>query len=115
MAEEKKTNPGAKKKAVKKTASKKKTVASKKKVVKKAAKKKAASRAATASKKKVARKKASVAAAAMSVRKVSDKERYEMIQKHAYFLAEARNFQPGKEHEDWLEAERFIDEMLKKL
>ncbi|WP_293650571.1 DUF2934 domain-containing protein [Thiolapillus sp.] len=46
--------------------------------------------------------------------KVSDQERYEMIQRHAYFLAEARNFHPGHEQDDWPEAERFVDEMLKK-
>ncbi len=38
-----------------------------------------------------------------------------MIQRHAYFLAEARNFEPGHEMADWIEAERFVDEMLKKM
>jgi len=60
-----------------------------------------------ASKKKaVARKQPTVA--------VSDRERYEMIQRHAYFLAEARNFHPGHELDDWHEAERFVDQMLNK-
>jgi len=60
--------------------------------------------------KKVAKKKAPA-----PTRRVSDQERYEMIQRHAYFPAEARNFEPGHELEDWIEAERFVDEMLKKL
>ncbi|HIE54382.1 MAG TPA: DUF2934 domain-containing protein [Chromatiaceae bacterium] len=38
-----------------------------------------------------------------------------MIQRHAYFLAEARNFEPGHEMADWIEAERFVDEMLNKI
>ena len=92
----------SKKKVAKKKTTKKK-VTKKKTVTKKVAAKKVA-------KKKVSRKK-------MAARKpaVSDQERYEMIQRHAYFLAEARDFQPGHETRDWLEAERFVDEMLKKL
>lgn len=85
----------AKKKVAKKAVTKKK-VASKKKVSKKAA-----------SKKKVVKK-----AAARPV--ISARERYEMIQTRAYFLAEKRHFAPGHEHDDWLEAERFVDEMLGK-
>ncbi len=91
------------KKAKKKAAVKKK-VTKKKVAKKKLAKKKAA-------KKKVSKKKA---AKKQPVLKVSDQERYEMIQRHAYFLAEARNFHPGHEHDDWHEAERFVDEMLKR-
>ena len=91
------------KKTKKKAAVKKK--ASKKKVTKKkVARKKTA-------KKKVSKKKA---VKKQPVMKVSDQERYEMIQRHAYFPAEARNFQPGHEHDDWHEAERFVDKMLKK-
>ena len=93
-------NPAAKKVAKKKAAVKKKGVkkaAAKKKTTKKTAKKK------------------SVKKAPAPTRRVSDQERYEMIQRHAYFLAEARNFEPGHELEDWIEAERFVDEMLKKL
>jgi len=92
------------KKATKKTAVKKK--AAKKKVTKK-----------KVAKKKVTKKKASKkksAARKQPVMKVSDQERYEMIQRHAYFLAEARNFHPGHEQDDWHEAERFVEEMLKK-
>ncbi|WP_456418094.1 DUF2934 domain-containing protein [Thiolapillus sp.] len=89
----------AKKKVTKKKVAKKK--AGKKKVAKKKVSKKKVSR-----KKTVARKRAAVT--------VSDRERYEMIQRHAYFLAEARNFHPGHEQDDWHEAERFVDQMLNK-
>ena len=67
--------------------------------------------------KKVSKKKVGKKAAARKApaRRVSDQERYEMIQRHAYFLAEARNFEPGHEMADWIEAERFVDEMLKKM
>ena len=91
----------AKKKTSKKKVTKKKTA--KKKVTKKKVDTK------KLAKKKVSRKKTAARKAA-----VSDQERYEMIQRHAYFLAEARNFQPGNEVQDWLEAERFVDGMLKK-
>lgn len=95
--DDEKIRKAKKKAAVKKKASKKK--AAKKKVVKKKVSKKKAGKKKTVSKKQ----------AAISV---SDQERYEMIQRHAYFLAEARNFQPGYEHDDWHEAERFVDNML---
>ncbi len=97
----------AKKVAKKKTARKKtaKKSAKKKTTQKKTAKKKTA-------KKKTAKKKAVKTSPRKPARQVSDQERYEMIQRHAYFLAEARNFEPGHEWEDWMEAERFIDEML---
>jgi hypothetical protein len=36
----------------------------------------------------------------------------EMIAKAAYFLAEERNFSPGHELDDWLEAERRIHATL---
>ena len=92
--------------ATKKSAAKK--VAKKKAAVKKKGVKKAATKKKTAKKKTVKK-------APAPTRRVSDQERYEMIQRHAYFLAEARNFEPGHELEDWIEAERFVDEMLKKL
>lgn len=91
----------AKKKATKKKAAKKKVVSKKKVSKKKVSKKKA-----------VSKKKVSKRAGATPV--ISARERYEMIQTHAYFLAERRNFAPGHEHDDWLEAERFVDRMLKK-
>ena len=39
--------------------------------------------------------------------------RTDMIQQTAYFLAEARGFQPGCELEDWLEAEREVDRVIR--
>lgn len=45
---------------------------------------------------------------------VSDEERREMIAEAAYFLAEQRGFDPSEQVNDWLEAERSVDEMLKK-
>ena len=101
-----KEDEAQKRASVKKKTSKKK-VAKKKTAKKKVTKKKAATK--KLAKKKVSRKKTAARNAA-----VSDQERYEMIQRHAYFLAEARNFQPGNEVQDWLEAERFVDGMLKK-
>ena len=44
---------------------------------------------------------------------INPKERYEMIAKMAYYRAEERGFAPGGEHEDWLQSERLVDEMLK--
>ncbi len=105
---EKKSAASRKKPAAKKTSKKKVAKKlNKKKVTKKTGKKKV-------TKKKVARKRAAPAKNA-TPRRVSDQERYEMIQRHAYFLAEARNFEPGHELEDWIAAERFVDEMLKKI
>lgn len=102
---EKKAAATRKKTAAKKTAAKK--TAAKKVTKKKVAKKKV-------SKKKVA-KKVTTTKTAATKRVISDQERYEMIQRHAYFLAEARNFEPGHEMEDWIAAEKFVDEMLKKM
>lgn len=101
------------KKVVKKQVAKKKVakkkVVTEKVVTKKVTKKKVAQ-------KKVVRKKPEVkkAAASSAPRVVSDRERYIMIEEHAYYLAEARHFQPGHEHDDWLEAEHFVDHKLGK-
>jgi hypothetical protein len=35
-----------------------------------------------------------------------------MIQEAAYYKAEARNFAPGFEAQDWADAEREVDAML---
>ena len=99
-----------------KAESAKKKVAKKKVAKKKVAKKKVVAKK-VATKKKVAKKKVSkkkVAATRKAAKKpvISARERYEMIQTRAYFLAEKRNFAPGNEHDDWLEAERFVDRML---
>lgn len=98
-----------KKKVTKKQVAKKKVVqkkvASKKVVKKKVSKKEVAKR--TVSRKKVA-------TSSSAPRVVSDRDRYLMIEERAYYLAEARHFHPGNEHDDWLEAEHFVDAMLGK-
>ena len=43
---------------------------------------------------------------------VSAEERQKMIAAAAYYRAEARGFEPGHEHEDWLVAEREVDALL---
>ncbi len=80
----------------KKTASKKKAVAKKK-----------------AATKKTVAKKSTAKPASRSKPKVSPRERYEMIATMAYYRAEARNFEPGYDVDDWLECEKFIDDVLK--
>lgn len=40
-------------------------------------------------------------------------ERLRMIAEAAYYRAQARNFEPGQEIEDWFQAERDIDRMLR--
>jgi len=42
---------------------------------------------------------------------MSDEQRRELIAVTAYHLAESRNFQPGREEEDWLSAEAQIGSM----
>jgi len=39
----------------------------------------------------------------------SAEARHQRIAVTAYFLAEARGFEPGHDHEDWYTAERLID------
>lgn len=39
-------------------------------------------------------------------------DRHRMIEIAAYYLAERRNFAPGHETEDWLEAESLVDARL---
>ncbi|MBN2886342.1 MAG: DUF2934 domain-containing protein [Chromatiaceae bacterium] len=43
---------------------------------------------------------------------IGPEERHAMIAVAAYYLAEARGFAPGCEEEDWLRAERAIEELL---
>lgn len=44
---------------------------------------------------------------------VTDEERHRMIASIAYFQAERRGFVPGGELDDWLQAEREVDELLR--
>lgn len=90
----------------KKSATKK--VASKKVVAKKIAKK------AVVAKKTVRKKTTGSARATARPSQFSQRDRYEMIAKMAYFRAEKRGFEPGWEQQDWLESEKLIDEMLSK-
>ena len=43
----------------------------------------------------------------------SAEERQQMIAVAAYFRAQGRNFEPGREVEDWLAAEAEVDENLR--
>lgn len=86
----------------------KKRPAAKKTVKKTVAKKKVA-------KKTVTKKKIAVRSEANTGRYLfSQRDRYEMIAKMAYFRAEKRDFKPGWEQEDWLECEKLVDGMLSK-
>ena len=104
-----KPKASSKKSAKKKVASKKSTV--KKTTNKKLAKKKAAPK--SAPRKKTTRQ--PTAKKRSSTQSISHKDRYEMIAKMAYFRAEKRGFEPGWEQQDWLESEKLIDEMLRKM
>lgn len=44
---------------------------------------------------------------------VSADERHRMIASAAYFRAESRGFAPGGELEDWLDAEREVEDRLR--
>jgi len=86
----------------------KKRAATKKTVKKTVARKKVA-------KKTVARKTAAVKPAVSTEEKrFSQRDRYEMIAKMAYFRAEKRGFEPGGEQADWLECEKLVDGMFSK-
>jgi hypothetical protein len=43
---------------------------------------------------------------------VTAEDRQNMIARAAYFRAERRNFEPGRETEDWLAAEKEVDRHL---
>jgi hypothetical protein len=46
--------------------------------------------------------------------KISEEERRKLIAEAAFYLAERRNFEPGHELEDWVEAEAEVNERLTK-
>lgn len=48
-------------------------------------------------------------------RRISGEERRRMIAEAAYLLAERRGFAPGREAEDWYEAEAAVDARLASL
>jgi hypothetical protein len=51
---------------------------------------------------------------APSAAQLSAEEIYRLIRETAYLKAEARNFAPGVELEDWLEAEKEVWERLRR-
>ena len=63
--------------------------------------------------KKAAAKKAAAPKASTSPVRVSAEERWRMVATAAYHRAEKRGFAPGHEVEDWLAAEKDIDDVLK--
>lgn len=105
------------KKAVKKKAAAKKattTKSTKTKTAKKTAVKKASSKPVIESKKKAANtsgtKKAKLAVKTDSPH---DSKRMALIQQTAYYIAEKRGFAGGDPEQDWLLAEKQVEEMLK--
>ena len=107
--------PSAKKKVSKKKSTAKKT-AKKKTSAKKSSSKKKASKKKTSSKKstkKTAAHTSKVHRASSTQLDISSEERWRMIAITAYHKAEARGFAPGKEAQDWFEAEKEVDALLK--
>ncbi len=102
------SNPSPKKKASKKKSSAKKTAkktsAQKKAPAKKTSAKKTANKTEMHSSK--------VHRASSSQLNINAEERWRLIALKAYHKAEARGFTPGKEAEDWFEAEKEVDALL---
>ncbi len=104
----------ASKTATKKKSGKKKTSA--KKTTKKTnTKKKPAAKKTTTKKasKKTSRHSSKVHRASSTQLNINAEERWRMIATAAYHKAEARGFAPGREAEDWFEAEKEVDALLK--
>jgi hypothetical protein len=91
-----------------KASSKKKT--SKKTTAKKTSAKKTTS--ATTAKKKSART-SKVKKSSAAKFEINAEERWRMIANTAYLKAEARGFAPGHETEDWLQAEKEVDALIR--
>lgn len=95
---------------------KKKAVTKKKVATKKAVKAKASTKKVTpkktAVKKKATSKKATIKPQSKTL-DISSKERWRMISIAAYHKAEKRNFTPGHELQDWVEAEQELNQLLK--
>ncbi|MES9939647.1 MAG: DUF2934 domain-containing protein [Candidatus Thiodiazotropha sp. 6PLUC2] len=92
---------------------KKQDKVSEKKVTKKKTTSKKAAKAKVV-KKKTTKKKSVAKKTSSKVAVISPRERYEMIATMAYYRAEARNFEPGNDVQDWLDCESTINELLKK-
>ena len=102
-----------KKKATKKTSTKKpvtKKVATKKTTTKKPASKKTAAKKST--KKSTAKKSTKASKHTPSPLSITAEERYKMVAVAAYHKAEQRGFAPGNEMQDWVDAEKEIDALL---
>lgn len=117
-AKSKKT--ASKKTSTKKKASKKKSTAKKtakkKTTATKAAGKKKTSAKKTSSKKaakKTSAHSSKVHRASPTQLNINSEERWRMIAITAYHKAEARGFAPGREAQDWFEAEQEVDALLK--
>jgi len=48
----------------------------------------------------------------LNLNTLEPEERRQMIAETAYYIAEQRGFEPGRDEQDWLEAERLVDEQL---
>lgn len=46
------------------------------------------------------------------VQRIDAEQRRVMIQEAAYYIAETRGFSPGAELDDWIAAERLIDDLI---
>jgi len=90
--------------------SKKKTTA--KKAAKKKTSKKKADKKKTTSAKKTAAKKAASKSTPPSRLAITGEERWKMIAIAAYHKAEKRNFAPGNDFQDWVDAEKEIDKIM---
>lgn len=100
----------SKKKTVKKNTPAKKKVTSKKTTAKKTSAKKTSS--ATMAKKKTART-SKVKKLSTAKFEINAEERWRMIANTAYLKAEARGFAPGHETDDWLQAEKEVDALIR--
>ena len=102
----------SKKSASKKTSTKKK-VSKKKSTAKKTAKKKtSAKKTSKKTTKKTESHTSKVHRASATQLNISSEERWRMIAITAYHKAEARGFTPGREAQDWFEAEQEVDALL---
>jgi hypothetical protein len=109
-AENSTTKTSSKKKTSKKKAPAKKKVTGKKTTAKKTSAQKTTS-ASTTKKKTTRTSKTNKSSAARF--EINAEERWRMIANSAYLKAEARGFAPGHETEDWLQAEKEVDALLR--
>jgi hypothetical protein len=92
----------------------KKKVTKKQAAPKTAVTKKVAVKPAAAPKKKVAKKKAAAKTSSGNQSVISQEQRYRMVAEAAYLLSEKQGFNPKKDWDNWLKAEKEIEAYLKK-